>query len=143
LLLCVFHQGTRGNSVSGIECSGKCAASADSFSDYGQFVISDNAVGHILYSARTAQSTMDFSTMSVEDGVVDSPPNSAKRAKVVRSPSPMKCASRSAFAQDRLGMNPETQRKLYDDEMLLVATVEVWCHHSFHLAIQSMFGDCE
>jgi len=68
---------------------------------------------------------MNFSTMSVEDGVVDSPPNGGKRAKVVSSSSPMKCSSRSASAKDRLGMDPETQRKLYDEEMLAVATVEV------------------
>jgi len=68
-------------------------------------------VGYILYSARTAQSTMDFSTMSMEDGVVDSPPNGGQRAKVVSSPSPMKCPSQSASAQDHLGMNPEIQKK--------------------------------
>jgi len=68
---------------------------------------------------------MDFSTMSMEDRVVDSSPNGGKRAKVVSSPSPLKCPSRSASEQDCLGINLETQRKIYDEEMLAVAPVEV------------------
>jgi len=85
---------------------------------------------------------MDFSTMFVEDGVVDSPPNARKRAKVMSSPSPMKCPSRSASAEDRLGMNPETQRKLYDEGMLAVAIVEVG-PHPLHLAMRFMFDECQ
>jgi len=78
----------------------------------------------------------------MEDGVVDSPPNGRKRAKVVSSPSPMKCPSQSTSPQDHLKMNPEIQRKLYDEEMLVVASVEVWGPHSFHLAMQFMFEEC-
>jgi len=69
---------------------------------------------------------MDISVIPMEDGVVDSPPNGRKHAKVVSFPSPMKFPSRSTSLQDRLGMNPKTQRKLYDEEMLVVASVEVW-----------------
>jgi len=43
----------------------------------------------------------------------------------------------------RLGMNPEIQRKLYNEEMFVVASVEVWGPHSFHLAIQFMFEECQ
>jgi len=127
--------------VSGIECSGKCAAFVDSFSNYGQFTLLDNAVEHILYFARIAQSTMDFSTMLVEDGVVDSPPNGGKCAKVVSSPSPMKCPSQSTSPHDCLWMNSETQRKLYNKEMLLVASIEVWDSYCFHLAMQFIFEE--
>ncbi len=107
----------RANSVADIDFGGKCTASADSFSDYGQFAISQSGVGHIMYSAKTAQSTMDFSTMPVDDGVVDSPPNGGKRNIILNSPSPLKCRPRSSSPQDRLGMNPETQRKLYNEPM--------------------------
>jgi len=53
----------------------------------------------------------------------------------------MKCPSRSASVEDRLGMNPETQRKFYSEEMLAVATVEVG-PHPLHLAMQFMFDEC-
>jgi len=68
---------------------------------------------------------MDFSVIPMEDGIMDSPPNGGKPVKVVNSHFPMKCPSRSTSLQDCLGMNPETQRKLYDEEMLVVASFEV------------------
>jgi len=58
LAICVCHQAIRENSVSSIECSNKCATSTDLFSNYGQFAISNSVVGHILYSAKTTQSTI-------------------------------------------------------------------------------------
>ena len=74
-----------------------------------------------MYSAKTAQSTMDFSVMPIDDGVVDSPPNGGKRPNPVSSPSPLKICRRSTSPQERSRMNPESQRKLYSkptDELL-------------------------
>ena len=68
-----------------------------------------------MYSAKTAQSTMDFSVMPLDDGVVDSPPNGGKRSNPVSSPSPLKICRRSTSPQERFGMNPESQRKLYSE----------------------------
>ena len=105
----------RCNSIPNIEYGGKSTASHDSFSDYGQFAISQSAVGHIMYSAKTAQSTMDFSVMPIDDGVVDSPPNGGKCSNPVSSPSPLKIYRRSTSPQEHSRMNPESQRKLYSE----------------------------
>ena len=43
--------------------------------DIGAYAISQHSKGNLLYSAPTAQSTMDYSSMAVEDGIVDSPPS--------------------------------------------------------------------
>ena len=53
-------------------CQLKCHTSADSILDYGQYVIL--STGNFLCFAPTGNSTMDFSTLPVNDGVVDSPP---------------------------------------------------------------------
>ena len=72
-------------------------------------------MGHIIYSVKTAQSTMDFSVMPLDDGVVDSPPNGGKRPNPVSSPSPLKICCRSTSPQECLGMNLESQQKLYSE----------------------------
>ena len=54
------------------DCQLKCHASADSILDYGQYVILSTR--NFLCSAPTGNLTMDFSTLLVNDGVVDSPP---------------------------------------------------------------------
>ena len=54
------------------DCQLKCHAFADSILDYRQYVIL--STGNFLCSAPTGNSTMDFSTLLVNDGVVDSPP---------------------------------------------------------------------
>jgi len=43
------------------------------------------------------------------------------------------------LTQKSLGMNLETQRKLYNEEMLMVASIEVWVSHSFDLTMQLIF----
>ena len=50
-----------------------CATSDNSFLEYGPNAIF--SIGNFLCSTTTANSTIDFSTKPVEDGVVDSPPN--------------------------------------------------------------------
>ena len=109
----------------GIYQSNKSVASVDSFSDYGQFAISQSGLGHIMFSAATARSTMDFSMLPVDDGVVDSPPNSGKHPNAVNSPSPVKCHPNSISAWDVSLMNSKTPRKLYSEGMDLVANHEV------------------
>ena len=71
-------QALRDIAIPKIDYALRCAPFADSFFDYGQFAISQSGLGHIMYSAATAQSTMDFSILPVDDGVVDSPPNGGK-----------------------------------------------------------------
>ena len=71
-------------------CVAQCAASVDSFSDYGQYAISQSALGHIMVSAATALSTMDFSLLPIDADAVDSPPKAGKRAERLKSPSPLK-----------------------------------------------------
>jgi len=80
--------------------------------------------------------------MPMEDRVVNSPPNGRKHAEFVSFLSPMKCPFWSSSPHDRLGMNPKTQRKLYDEQMLVVASIEVWGFHSFDLAMQLIFEEC-
>ena len=109
LFLCL-SQALHCNSIPIIEYGGKSTASHNSFSDYGQFAISQSVVGHIMYSAKTVESTMDFFVMPIDDGVVDSPPfNGGKRPNLVSSPSPLKICRKSISPQERLGMNPESQ----------------------------------
>ena len=129
----------RATSVPETDSGNKCTASADSFSDYGQFAISQSGLGHIMFSAATAQSTMDFSTMPVEDGVVDSPPNGGKRPHPVTSPSPLKCRRQSSSPRDGPSV---MQRKLYDEEMGVVAATQVWWFLFFHLESQHVFQEC-
>jgi hypothetical protein len=88
-----------------------CAALADSILDYGQFIIL--STGNFLYSAATANSTMDFSTKPIEDNVVDSPPSGRPRPRVSCSPSPLRSIGQptSPNSSERMA-----QRKLYGDE---------------------------
>ena len=66
-----------------------CTASVDLVMDIGAYAILQHNKGNLLYSAPTAQSTMDYSSMAVEDGVVDSPP-SRGAPLAVNSPSPLR-----------------------------------------------------
>lgn len=116
-LICI--QVSRSVSDSDNDFDFSCAASADSILDYGQYAISQSGTGHIMYSAATAQSTMDFSTKPINDGVVDSPPYGGKRPLSVCSPSPLK--SRTLITSPRVGLAPggAPQRRLYNDSALV------------------------
>ena len=70
-----------------------------------------------MYSAATAQSTMDYSKALVNEDVVDSPPNGRKRPNIVSSPSPLKQRVILTSIEERSSPNVETQRKLYDEEI--------------------------
>jgi hypothetical protein len=78
-----------------------------------------------MYSAVTAQSTMDFSIMPVDDGVVDSPPNGRKCPHLVCSPSPLKCQRRLPTLDDQIVVNVVTQRKLYCEGEAVMPIVKV------------------
>ena len=91
----------------------RCAASADSIMDYGKYAILQSGLGHIMYSVATAHSTMDFSMKPIDDGVVDSPPNSGKRSRPVSLPLPLKSRTVSASPNIRSIAIGATQRRLY------------------------------
>ena len=114
----------------------RCAASADSILDYGQYAILQSGLGHIMYSAATAQSTMDFSVKPINHGVVDSPPSGGKRPRPVSSPSPLKARAMPPSPNNRSSAVGPPQRKLYDDsemkEDLIMVEVRVKLNtHSF------------
>ena len=125
--------------VPAINSENKCTASTDSFSDYRQFTVFQSGMGHIMYSAATAWSTMDYSVMPVDDSVVDSPPNGGKRTNPMSSPYPLKCRRRSTSLQDLFGMNAETQRKLYDEHVGVLPSLEVWRFPFYDLAMELEF----
>ena len=66
-----------------------CAASVDSIMDLDGYAFSRQSKGNFLYSAATAQSTMDFSRKGVDDAVVDSPPSRCVLEVMDTSPSPL------------------------------------------------------
>ena len=120
-----------------IDCALRCAPSANSFSDYGQFAISQSGLGHIMYSVATAQSTMDFSIMPVDEGVVDSPPNGGKCPLPKSSPSPVKIRGRSTSPGLLLQMNVVTQRKLYEEDVDVLHCPKVCASYYVFCAVMS------
>ena len=66
-----------------------CRASVDSLLSPVDTILSLRSKGVILHSAATAQSTMDYSTMAVDEGVVDSPVSRESIPNCVISTSPM------------------------------------------------------
>ena len=116
-----------------IDCALRCAPSADSFSGYGQFAISQSGLGHIMYSAATAQSTMDFSILPVDDGVVDNPSNGGKCPLPKSSPSPVKICARSTSPGLPSQMNIVTQKKLYEDDVDVLRSPKVWALYNILL----------
>ena len=97
-----------------------CQASADSILDYGQYVILSTE--NFLCLAPTVNSTMDFSVKPMEEGVVDSPPNNKLRLPILCSPSPLRSMHRRASSMSLDSSNKGTQRKLYGEETIPIAT---------------------
>ena len=89
-----------------------CQASADSILDYGQYVIL--STGNFLCSAPTVNSTMDFSVKPIQEGVVDSPPNSKLCVPISCSPSPLRSMHHRASSMSLDSSNKGTQRKLME-----------------------------
>ena len=96
-----------------LDCQLKCHASTDFILDYGQYVIL--SIGNFLCSAPTGNSTMDFSTLLVNDGVVDSPPEQKRCSQVLCSPSPLRSKGVQNSSMVPTDLNKATQRKLYED----------------------------
>lgn len=90
-----------------------CSASADSFLDYGQNAIL--STGNFLCSAATANSTMDFSTNPMEDGVVDSPPSRATHLPKSCSPSPLRPTHPLTSRMSPSPSKRVLHKKLYED----------------------------
>ena len=67
-----------------------CTTSVDSVMEVEPCALWDHGKGHLLYSAATAQSTMDYSRKAVEDDVVDSPPSHSIIPVPINSPSPLR-----------------------------------------------------
>ena len=97
-----------------------CQASTDSILDYGQYVILSTR--NFLCSAPTVNSTMDFSIKPIEEGVVDSPPNNKLRLPISCSPLPLRSMHRHASSMSPDSSDKGTQRKLYGEETIRVAT---------------------
>ena len=77
-----------------------CTASMDSVMEIGTCALSEHDKRHLLYSAATAQSTMDYSCKAVEDDAVDSPPSRGIIPLPISSPSPLR--GRGARQSSRL-----------------------------------------
>ena len=76
-----------------------CTASVDSVMEIGACALSEHDKRHLLYSATTAQSTMDYSCKAVEDDAVDS------RGIVplpISSPSPLRVRGAGQSSMSRL-----------------------------------------
>ena len=95
-------------------------ASTDSILDYGQYVIL--STGNFLCSTPTVNSTMDFFVKPIEEGVVDSPPNSKLHLPISCSPSPLCSMDRRASSMSPGSSERGTQRKLYGEESIPIET---------------------
>ena len=80
--------------------------------EIGASAFPQHSKGNLLYSAATAQSTMDYSPKAVEDGVVDSPP-SREVLVAVNSPSPLWGKAMEKSSQSNWRDSNGAQRNLY------------------------------
>lgn len=93
--------------------AGACVASLDSVLNCVDGGCGQQSKGNFLYSATTANSTMDNSAKMMEDGVVDSPPNRNAQPVRVSSPSPLKAKSTTKTLCLGSYGDPRSSRKLY------------------------------
>jgi hypothetical protein len=85
----------------------------DSVFDCGGGDYSLQSKGNILYSAATANSTMDSSTKIMEDGIVDSPPTRNAQPLRVISPLPLRTKSMTPTHIQGSFSNSRSSRKLH------------------------------
>ena len=90
-----------------------CTASVDSVMEYGASAFPQHSKGNLLYSAATAQSTMDYSPKAVEDGVVDSPPSQEVLIAVNSPSSPLRGKAMVKSSQSNWRDSNGAQRNLY------------------------------
>lgn len=108
----------------------KCRASLDSLKDTNDYIPSLRSRGLLLHSAATAQSTMDYSTMAVDEGVVESPVPRVGISKRLESVSPMWPQSISQSPIPNQDSNASAKRALYGraeksdrDEVMKVCSI--------------------
>ena len=89
-----------------------CTTSVESVIEYGASAFLQPSKGNLLYSAATAQSTMDYSPKAMEDGVVDSPP-SREVVVAVNLPSPLRGKAMVKSSQSNWRDSNGAQRNLY------------------------------
>jgi hypothetical protein len=70
--------------------------------------------GNFLFPALTANSTMDYSTKVIEDGVVDSPPSCSHVLLMVSLPSPLRGKTRPIVRIMSSAANSRSFQKLCD-----------------------------
>ena len=87
-------------------------ASVDSVMEIGASAFLQHNKGNLLYSATTAQSTMDYLPKAVDNGVVDSP-LSREVLVVVNSPSPLQSKAILKSLESNWRDSNEAQRNLY------------------------------
>jgi hypothetical protein len=110
-----YVNGRLGISDSGYETVARaCVASVDSVLDCKGWGLSFQSKGNFLYSATTTNSTMDNSAKTMEDGVVDSPPNRNAQLGRVSSPSPLKAKSTTQTRYLGSFGDSRSSRKLYN-----------------------------
>ena len=80
------------------------------------------STGNFLCSAPTDNSTMDFFVKPIEEGVVDSPPNTKLRMPISYSPLPLRSMHRCASSMSLDSIDKGMQRKLYGEETIPIAT---------------------
>ena len=120
---------------------GNCRASLDSLMNAEDFGPSFHSRGLVLQFVATTQSTMDFSTMIVDDGVVDSPITRSSRPEIMRSPSPTWPPSKiENLSPNRMGCT-FAKRALYGtgEDVALYSPVKVSFYFTFQIiSVQSV-----
>jgi hypothetical protein len=91
-----------------------CMASVDSVVNCDGWNCSLQSKGNFFNSVTIANSTMDSSTKTMDDGVVDSPPNRNAQPVTVSSPSPLRAKSTTPICIRESFGDSRSSRKLYD-----------------------------
>ena len=89
-----------------------CTASMDLVMEIGACVLSEHDKPHLLYSAATAQSTMDYLRKAVKDDAVDSPPSHGIVPLPISSPSPLRGRGAGQSSKSRHRDTNGVQRSL-------------------------------
>lgn len=111
----------------------KCRTSVDSLLDAKEFAFSLRSKGLLLHSAATAQSTMDYSTMAMDEGVVDSPIPRVPIPDRVDSPSPVWPISAPESPISNRRVFTATKRTLY------AGSKEIPCSITFTVSFYPRF----
>ena len=89
-----------------------CTAYVDSVMEIGTCALSEHDKRHLLYSAATTQSTMDYSCKAVEDNAVDSPPSRGIIPLPISLPSPLRGRGAGQSSRSRHQDSNGAQRSL-------------------------------